>query len=136
MIHRISSRRSGFTLVEIMIVVAIIALLAAIAVPNLLRSRKRAQASRILEDMRLIDNAIDQYAIEYNRAPGSTVPWAAIRLYLKPGTSVYTGASVIGGDYTAGTYSVDAIPATPSGTGTALGDVAPSEFWAPYALTN
>jgi prepilin-type N-terminal cleavage/methylation domain-containing protein len=47
----------GFTLVEIMIVVAIIALLAAIAVPGFLRARKRAQASRILNDLRLIAKA-------------------------------------------------------------------------------
>src|SRR2546427_7161999 len=57
----------GFTLVEIMIVVAIIALLAAIAVPGFLRARKRSQASRILNDLRMIDSAVDQYAIETNR---------------------------------------------------------------------
>ena len=49
--------RGGFTLVEIMIVVAIIALLAAIAVPGFLRARKRSQAVRVLEDLRLIDHA-------------------------------------------------------------------------------
>ena len=54
----------GFTLVEIMIVVAIIALLAAIAVPGFLRARKRSQASRILNDLRMIDSAVDQYAIK------------------------------------------------------------------------
>ena len=50
-----------------MIVVAIIALLAAIAVPGFMRARKRSQASRILTDLRLIDSAIDQYAIENNK---------------------------------------------------------------------
>ncbi len=50
------SNRKGFTLVEIMIVVAIIALLAAIAVPGFLRARKRSQASRILNDLRMIDS--------------------------------------------------------------------------------
>ena len=129
------NRRAGFTLVEIMIVVAIIALLAAIAVPNLLRSRKRSQASRILEDMRLIDNAIDQYAIEYNRAAGSAVNWADIQMYLKPNTGLYSGSSVIGGNYTTGTYTVDGVPATPTGTGAALSDVAPAAFWSPYTLT-
>src|SRR5713226_8576298 len=57
----------GFTLVEIMIVVAIIALLAAIAVPGFLRARKRSQASRILNDLRMIDSACDQYAIENSK---------------------------------------------------------------------
>src|SRR5438045_1719895 len=63
----------GFTLVEIMIVVAIIALLAAIAVPGFLRARKRSQASRILNDLRMIDSACDQYAIETNRRTGDAV---------------------------------------------------------------
>ena len=72
MLTKLNKKRAGFTLVEIMIVVAIIALLAAIAVPNLLRARKRSQATRVLEDLRLIDSAIDQYAIESNRATGDT----------------------------------------------------------------
>ena len=73
MLNQINKRRGGFTLVEIMIVVAIIALLAAIAVPGFLRARKRSQASRILNDLRLIDAAVDQYAIENNKTSGSTV---------------------------------------------------------------
>ena len=52
-------KQGGFTLVEIMIVVAIIALLAAIAVPGFLRARKRSQASRIINDLRLVDAAVD-----------------------------------------------------------------------------
>ncbi len=65
----------GFTLVEIMIVVAIIALLAAIAVPNFLRARKRSQATRILEDLRILDSATDQYAIETNKISERTLHW-------------------------------------------------------------
>ena len=64
MLQKLNNRRGGFTLVEIMIVVAIIALLAAIAVPNFLRARKRSQATRVLEDLRMLDSAVDQYAIE------------------------------------------------------------------------
>ena len=73
MLNRINKKRGGFTLVEIMIVVAIIALLAAIAVPGFLRARKRSQASRVINDLRLIDSAVDQYAIENNKATGATV---------------------------------------------------------------
>ena len=69
--YNYSSKHSGFTLVEIMIVVAIIALLASIAVPNFLRARKRSQATRILEDLRVLDNATDQYAIENNKSTNS-----------------------------------------------------------------
>src|ERR671933_586338 len=95
-----SRSRKGFTLVEIMIVVAIIALLAAIAVPGFLRARKRSQASRILNDLRLIDAAVDQYAIETNRSTGFSVPQTDWMSYVKKGTSLYnTGASIIGSSY-------------------------------------
>ena len=81
MLSKLNKRRGGFTLVEIMIVVAIIALLAAIAVPGFLRARKRSQATKILNDLRMIDAAVDQYAIETNRATGSAVAiadWTSI----------------------------------------------------------
>jgi prepilin-type N-terminal cleavage/methylation domain-containing protein len=135
MLQKLNKNRGGFTLVEIMIVVAIIALLAAIAVPNFLRARKRSQATRILEDLRLIDSAIDQYAIETNKKGGDTVAWADIQKYLKVGSALYnSGTSVIGGSYSGGTYKVDEIPSTPSGTSAALSDVAPAEFWSPFVL--
>ncbi len=73
MLTKLNRKHAGFTLVEIMIVVAIIALLAAIAVPGFLRARKRSQASKILNDLRMIDAAVDQYAIETNRTTGFVV---------------------------------------------------------------
>ena len=84
------ANRRGFTLVEIMIVVAIIALLASIAVPGFLRARKRSQASRIINDLRLIDNAVDQYAIETNKISGATVSIADWTNYLKKSSNLYT----------------------------------------------
>jgi len=69
MLRKLHTRRGGFTLVEIMIVVAIIALLAAIAVPNFLRARKRSQATQVLEDLRLIDSAIDHLHGALRRGP-------------------------------------------------------------------
>jgi prepilin-type N-terminal cleavage/methylation domain-containing protein len=132
MLQKLNRNRGGFTLVEIMIVVAIIALLAAIAVPNFLRARKRSQATRILEDLRMIDSAIDQYAIETNKASGATVVWADIQSYLKQGTQLYTsgGADMLGNTF--GSFSVDTIPVVPSSTFAKLSDVAPAEFWSPF----
>ena len=72
MLSKLHSRRSGFTLVEIMIVVAIIALLAAIAVPSFLRARKRSQATATLETLRMIDGAKDQYALENAKSTTTT----------------------------------------------------------------
>ena len=90
-------RRQGFTLVEIMIVVAIIALLASIAVPGFLRARKRSQASRIINDLRLIDSAIDQYAIENNKKTGDPVGTTDWTAYMKRGSTLYvTGKDLFG----------------------------------------
>jgi len=74
MLNKLNKRRGGFTLVEIMIVVAIIALLAAIAVPGFLRARKTLAGVQNPHDLRMIDAAVDQYAIETNRASGFSVP--------------------------------------------------------------
>ena len=124
-------RQKGFTLVEIMIVVAIIALLAAIAVPGFLRARKRSQASRILNDLRMIDSALDQYAIENNKksnAPVGTADWTS---YIKKGSPLYnTGNSLFGTAY--GPQTVDQIPQVPSGDYDLLSDVAGTGFWSPY----
>ena len=132
MLQKLNKNRGGFTLVEIMIVVAIIALLAAIAVPNFLRARKRSQATRILEDLRMIDAAIDQYAIEANKSAGDAVTWTQIRSYLKTGTAleVSNGNDFLGNSF--GTFSVDNIPKVLTPTFTVLSDVAPNSFWSPF----
>src|SRR5438270_2473400 len=125
------SRVTGFTLVEIMIVVAIIALLAAIAVPGFLRARKRSQASRIINDLRLIDSAVDQYAIETNKISGATVNVSDWTNYLKRGSNLYvTGKDILGNPY--GAQSVDKMPSVPSLTKTVLSDVVDNTFWSPY----
>jgi prepilin-type N-terminal cleavage/methylation domain-containing protein len=126
---------SAFTLVEIMIVVGIIALLAAIAVPNFLRARKRSQATTILEDLRVIDAAQDQYAIENNLTTGATIQWSAIQLYLKNGSVPWfsNGMDRFGYAYNQGNgFSVDSIPKLNSTTFSKLSDVCPTTFWSPY----
>ncbi len=132
MLRKLNTKRGGFTLVEIMIVVAIIALLAAIAVPNFLRSRKRSQATQILQDLRVIDSAVDQYAIENNKAGGATVLWADVQKYIKTGTRLYTSgnADILGNAFTLPT--VDSAPKVSTTSYNALSDVAPATFWSPY----
>jgi prepilin-type N-terminal cleavage/methylation domain-containing protein len=132
MFKKLSSKsRGGFTLVEIMIVVAIIALLAAIAVPGFLRARKRAQATRILNDLRMIDSAVDQYAVETSKSSGSAVAVTDWTNYVKKDTLLFsTGQNLFGETY--GPQTVDKLPACPANSWNNLSDVADTAFFSPY----
>ena len=133
MLRKLNTKHAGFTLVEIMIVVAIIALLAAIAVPNFLRARKRSQATQCLEDLRIIDSAVDQYAIENNKISGfGPLSWTDVKAYIKANTRLYTsnGVDILGNSFTLPT--VDNPPRVNATTYGALSDVAPASFWSPY----
>jgi type II secretory pathway pseudopilin PulG len=117
--------------VEIMIVVVIISLLAAIAVPGWFRARKRSQAGRILEDLVQLDHAMDQYAIDNNKATGLNPNFSDLRGYVKNGTVLYTtGADLFGDSY--GPFTVDSVPHVPPPAFVSLSDVAPQTFWSPY----
>lgn len=83
------ARSRGFTLIEVMVVVAIIGLLAAIAIPNFNAARLRAQATTTLNDVRLIDSSKDQFALESKKG-GTFLPKVAdIRPYLPVGSRLY-----------------------------------------------
>lgn len=125
-------RQNAFTLVEIMIVVAIIALLAAIAVPGFLRARKRSQAATIMNDLRLIDSALDQYAIETNKLSGASVAPSDWAIYLnnKGSKLTSTQADVFGNSY--GIQTVDSLPKVPASSWAALSDVADTTYWSPF----
>jgi prepilin-type N-terminal cleavage/methylation domain-containing protein len=131
MLKKFTTKRGGFTLVEIMIVVAIIALLAAIAVPGFLRARKRSQASKIINDLRLIDSAMDQYAIETAKKSGDAINTADWTNYLKKDTMLYaTGQDLFGDDY--GIQTVDSHPVVPPNAKSVLSDVTDDAFWSPF----
>jgi prepilin-type N-terminal cleavage/methylation domain-containing protein len=131
MLRKLTTKRAGFTLVEIMIVVAIIALLAAIAVPGFLRARKRSQASKVLNDLRLISSAMDQYAIETSKKSNDPIDVTDWTKYIKKDTVLYaTGADLFGEPY--GAQTVDSLPHVSSVTKDALSDVTDESFWSPY----
>lgn len=81
--NRLHRSKSAFTLVEIMIVVAIIGLLAALAVPGFVKARKQSQGRRILNDVRQMDAAIDQWALEKGKADNDPVNTTEAQTYLK-----------------------------------------------------
>ena len=79
-------KKSGFTLVEIMIVVAIIGLLAAIAIPSFVRARTTSQTNACINNLRQMDGGKDQWAIENNKVDTDTVALTDIDDYIKGGT--------------------------------------------------
>ena len=142
MLQKLNAKRGGFTLVEIMIVVAIIALLAAIAVPNFLRARKRSQATSIVEELRIVDAAKDQYAIERNVAGGATIIGSDLAPYVKNGSRIYnvllttttnSYKDLLGSDITIG--AVDTVPKISTTTFNNFTDVIldKNAFWGSHA---
>jgi len=136
MLTNTQSRQAGFTLVEIMIVVAIIAVLASIAVPSALRARKRSQATSTLQTLRLLDSACDQWAIENGQSPGAAPGAPVLAGYIKVNSKLYTdlkaGSAKDALGNTITLPVVDTPPVVPASTFSSLSDVAPSNFWVPF----
>lgn len=97
------NRRSGFTLVEIMIVVAIIGLLAAIAIPNFVKARQSAQKNACIANLRQLEGAKENWALENKKTEGTATTGSetAINAFLRgsaapacPGGGTYTYGTV------------------------------------------
>ena len=102
------NRKSGFTLVEIMIVVLIIGILMAIAVPNFIRARESSRRSSCITNLKQIDSAKEQWAMDNKAANNATVQMSDIAgVYMK---GAATGPVCPGG----GSYTVNNIGTDPA----------------------
>jgi prepilin-type N-terminal cleavage/methylation domain-containing protein len=108
------NRTQGFTLVEIMIVVAIIGLLAAIAIPNFVRARTTSQTNACINNLRQLDGGVQQWALENNKAATDTVALTDIQPYLGRGAGAVINTDVKCPG--AGTYAVTTCQAKPTCT--------------------
>jgi prepilin-type N-terminal cleavage/methylation domain-containing protein len=101
-----TNNKSGFTLVEIMIVVAIIGLLAAIAIPNFVKARTTAQKNACIANLKQIDGAKEQWALENKKSAGSATTDSEVNSFLKGGAAPTCPGS--------GTYTYSAVDTDPS----------------------
>jgi prepilin-type N-terminal cleavage/methylation domain-containing protein len=100
-----NDKKSGFTLVEIMIVVAIIGLLAAIAIPNFVKARTTSQQNACINNLRQIDGAVQQWALETKQSSGASVSLGQVKPYIKLDSTGNIPSCPAGGAYTVSTVN-------------------------------
>src|SRR3954465_945911 len=111
-----TSHKAGFTLVEIMIVVAIIGLLAAIAIPNFVKARTTSQANACINNLRQMDGAVQQYALENKLSSASSYTLSNLKPYIKLDSTGNIPACPASGTYSQGATVTNPPTCTLSGS--------------------
>jgi general secretion pathway protein G len=96
---RTTSNQAGFTLVEIMIVVAIIGMLATIAIPNYVKAREQAHRTACINNLQQIDGAVQLWAVENKKDADQSVTYSDISSYLKNSVSCPAGGTSFSDSY-------------------------------------
>ena len=110
---------AAWTLVEIMIVVSLIGLLLAICIPSFMKSRETSQLNTIFSNLRIVESAKDQWALQNQKGSGDTPDWVGLADYIKGGTVKPA---------TSETYTINAVGTNAYATCTVrLGTYAPSD---------
>lgn len=112
-------RNRAYTLLEIMIVVSLIGLLACMALPRFIKARKQSQGRRIVHDVRTMDGAINQWALECGKQEGDPVDTAQVSTYMK---SSWSPTDRLGNPYVVGAVGTNQLQIS-SATKTALDGV-------------
>jgi prepilin-type N-terminal cleavage/methylation domain-containing protein len=101
-----TSPRAGFTLIEIMIVVAIIGLLATVAIPNYVEARGNTQRTTCIANLQQIDGAMQRWALDMKKDAGEPVTYAQIKGYLKGVVACPAGGTTFEDSYSISTVDV------------------------------
>jgi type IV pilus assembly protein PilA len=97
-------RKAGFTLLEIMIVISIISLLAAIAIPSFMKARANSQANSCINNLRQLDSAANQFALEQHKRSGQDINYPTdLTPYVKLNTGNSIPSCPAGGNYACNT---------------------------------
>lgn len=130
---------TGFTLVEIVITVAIIALLCLLSVPNVMRSRQRSQAVTVKEEARLLSQAKDLWVIEQGKAETAIPTWTDLSYYINSSTALYLNSQAanafmdsMGSAFLVTGTNVQISPLTKAMFDLTVTGTDPSTFWMPY----
>src|SRR5215471_4634222 len=102
-----SAAQRGFTLLEIMIVVSVIGLLAAIAIPNMIKARSTSQRNTCINNLRQISAAMQQWAMELKKGPNSPVTADDVLPYMKSSVICPSGGTTFADSYSLTTVAED-----------------------------